>query len=199
MQYPRLLALLALSTLLLPCPAFAADKDEAGFTPLFNGKDFTGWRFTKQKAGDPIPANWKVERGLICLTGGGSPNLVTEREYGDFEMRFEWRALKGKYNSGFYIRSGRETGSNQLNLAMGAEGGLVGGKATGAKAVPQLQKPAGEWNVWRVVVKGDKVNFWCNGQPAWEATGLKPDNGHIGLQAEGAPIEFRNLRLREIK
>ena len=50
-----------------------------------------------------------------------------------------------------------------------------------------------------MVVKGDKVSYWCNGKPAWEATGLKPEKGHIGLQAEGAPIEFRNLQLRELK
>lgn len=69
----------------------------------------------------------------------------------------------------------------------------------GAKTVPGLQKPAGEWNEWRVVVQGDRVTLWCNGQRAWEATGLRPDRGYIGLQAEGAPMEFRNLRLREIK
>ncbi len=190
--------LLLLLVTLLPFHAtFAAD--DAGFTPLFNGKDFTSWRFTGLKEGDPAPVNWKVEGGLIHLTGGGKPNLVTEREYGDFEMRFEWRALKDKYNSGFYIRTGKNTGSNQLNLAKGAEGALVGGKLEGAKAVPQLQKPAGEWNTWRVLVKGDKASFWCNDKLAWEGTGLKPDKGHIGFQAEGAALEFRNLRLREIK
>jgi hypothetical protein len=69
----------------------------------------------------------------------------------------------------------------------------------GAKAVPDLQSPAGEWNEWRVLVVGDKVTFWCNGKLAWEATGLAPKEGHIGLQAEGAPLEFRNLRIREIE
>ena len=38
-----------------------------------------------------------------------------------------------------------------------------------------------------------------NGKLAWEATGLAPERGHIGLQAEGAPLEFRNLQVREIK
>ena len=189
---------LALLTLLLISPAFAADADD-GFTPLFNGKDFTGWRFSGQKEGVLWPDNWKVANGMIHLTGGGKPNLVTEREYGDFEMRFEWRALKDKYNSGFYIRTGKDTGSNQLNLAKGAEGGLVGGKVEGAKAVPDLQNKPGEWNTWRVLVKGDKVSFWCNDKLAWEGAGIKPAKGHIGMQAEGAALEFRNLRLREIK
>lgn len=64
---------------------------------------------------------------------------------------------------------------------------------------PQLQRPAGRWNEWRVLAKGDRLTLWCNGQKAWEATGLKPAKGYLGLQAEGAALEFRNLRVREIK
>ena len=183
--------------LLVPIPSHAAD--EASFKPLFNGKDFEGWRFSGHKEGDAWPENWKVKDGVIFLTGGGKPHLVTIREFADFEMRFEWRALKEKYNSGFFIRCAKDAGNNQINLAKGAEGGFVGGKIDGAKPVPELQKPFNEWNEWRVIVKGDKVSYWCNGKLAWEATGLKPEKGHIGLQAEGAPIEFRKLELRELK
>ncbi len=136
---------------------------------------------------------------MIALSGGGAPHLATEKEYGDFELRFEWRALKDKYNSGLFIRSGRKVNANQINLAKGGEGGFIGGKVKGAKTVPDLQKPAKEWNEWRVLARGDKVTFWCNGKMAWEATGLKPAMGYIGLQAEGAPMEFRKLRIREIK
>jgi len=179
--------------------ATCARAADGVFQPVFNGKDFTGWRFSGQKEGDPWPENWKVKDGVIFLTGGGRPHLVTVREFADFEMKFEWRALREKYNSGFFIRCAKDAGNNQINLAKGAEGGFVGGKVAGAKPVPELQKPAGEWNEWRVVVKGDKVSYWCNGKPAWEASGLKPEQGHVGLQAEGAPLEFRNLQVRELK
>jgi sugar lactone lactonase YvrE len=173
---------------------------EPGFESLFNGQDFTGWRFSGGKEDGAREApNWKVKDGVIHLTGGGSPHLATVREYGDFDLRFEWRGLRDKYNSGLYIRSGRKVGANQINLARGAEGGFIGGKAEGARAVPDLQKPAGQWNEWRVLARGDRVTFWCNGKRAWEATGLKPARGYIGLQAEGAPLEFRNLRIRELK
>lgn len=173
-----------------------ADEKDEGFAPLFNGKDFEGWKFT---GGEKSPLNWKVAGGLIQLSGGGKPHLATAREYGDFELRLEWRSVADKYNSGLYLRSGPNLGSNQLNLAKGSEGGLVGGKIEGAKAVPTLQKPAGQWNEWRVRAHGEKVTFWCNGQLAWEGTGFKAVRGHIGLQAEGAAMEFRNLRLQEIK
>jgi hypothetical protein len=193
----RVSVLFAATLLFVPSEPRAAD--DASFKPLFNGKDFEGWRFSGQKDGDPWPENWKVKDGVIHLTGGGKPHLVTVREFADFEMRFEWRALQEKYNSGFYVRCAKDAGNNQLNLAKGSEGVVVGGKMEGSKSAAELQKPHGEWNAWRVLVKGDKISFWCNGKLAWEATGLKPDKGHIGLQAEGAAMEFRKLELREVK
>ena len=97
------------------------------------------------------------------------------------------------------IRSGKQVGANQINLAYKSEGAFLGGKVQGAKAVGDLQKPAGEWNEWRVLAVGDKLTFWCNGTKAWEGTGLEPEKGYIGLQAEGAALEFQNIRLREVK
>jgi hypothetical protein len=170
-----------------------------GFVSLFNGKDFSGWRFGERSPlPEKLPANWKVKDGLIELSGGGSPHLASQWDYADFDVRFEWRAGRDKYNSGFYVRSGRRVGANQINLAKGAEGGFIGGKLTGAKTVPALQKPAGEWNEWRVLAVGDRLTFWCNGKLAWEGTGMKDRRGYLGLQAEGAPMSFRNLRIREI-
>lgn len=176
----------------------SAEEKQQGFQSLFNGKDFTGWRFVGKDGETKDAPNWKVADGVIQLSGGGSPHLSTDREFTDFEMRFEWRGVKDRYNSGFYVRSSPKLGSNQINLAKGAEGKFMA-KVTGGDPVPQLQKPSGEWNEWRVIVEGEKAVFWCNGKQAWEATGLKPAKGYIGLQAEGAPMEFRNLRLREIK
>jgi len=195
-----LLSLVALSVAAdtVRAEVLSAEEKQQGFQSLFNGQDFTGWRFVGKGDDTKEAPNWKVADGVIALSGGGSPHLSTDREYADFEMRFEWRGMKDKYNSGFYVRSGPKLGSNQINLAKGAEGKFMA-KVTGGDPVPQLQKPSGEWNEWRVVVDGEKATFWCNGKQAWEATGLKPAKGYIGLQAEGAALEFRNLRLREIK
>ena len=176
------------------------EEKEAGFVAMFNGNDFTGWRFEgRESPPKELPDNWRVADGVIKLSGGAKPNLGSAKAYADFEMKFEWRAAQEKYNSGFFIRSGEKVGANQINLAKGGEGAFIGGKITGAVPVPKLQKPAGEWNEWRVLVVGDKVTFWCNGQLAWEATGLQPKEGYIGLQAEGAAMEFRKLRIREVK
>ena len=187
-----------------PCAAplwadegLSPEEKAAGFKPLFNGKDFTGWRFSGGKETSAAP-NWKVKDGLIYLTGGGQPHLATDREYADFELRLQWRALRDPYNSGLYVRSGRNVGANQINLAQSDAGHLMGG-AKGGKAVPQLQKDPGEWNDWRVLAVGEHVTLWCNGKKAWEVSGFKTKRGYIGLQAEGAAIDFKNIRIKELR
>jgi hypothetical protein len=192
------LLVVALLTVAVRAEDLSDEEKQAGFKPMFNGRDFDGWMFTGVK--DPTTVtNWKVQDGVIHLTGGGRPHLATKKEYADFEMRFEWRTLREKYNSGFFIRSNEKLGPNQINLAKGSEGNFIRGSLKGSKGVPELQKKPGEWNEWRLLAEGDKATFWCNGKLAWEGTGLKPAKGNIGLQAEGAPLEFRNLRIREIK
>jgi hypothetical protein len=199
MQYSICLAFLAV-TASLACPAAAQNPDdESQFDSMFNGQNFFGWRFSESSAlPDKLPDNWKVEDGVIKLSGGGSPHLASQWDYEDFDFRFQWRSVKDGYNSGLFIRSGRKVGANQLNLAKGNEGNFLGGKLPGAKPVPDLQKPPKEWNEWRVLAKGDHVTFWCNGKLAWEGSGLKPPRGYIGLQAEGAAMEYRKLRILEL-
>jgi Domain of Unknown Function (DUF1080) len=177
-------------------------EKKEGFLSMFNGKDLTGWRFGNGSAlPDKLPDVAKVEDGVIKITGK-APHLGSQWDYEDFDVRFEWRAMDEKYNSGFYIRSGRSVGANQINLAKGGEGGWVPGsngvKLDGAKTVPALQNKWSEWNAWRVTAVGDKVTFWCNDKLAWEATGFEAKRGYIGLQQEGAKIEFRNLRIKEL-
>jgi hypothetical protein len=195
-------SLLFVSSLLPLLSARARDIDRKekaeGFVSLFNGKDFSGWRFGKGSALGKVPANWKVEDGLIKLSGGSSPHLASQWAYEDFDVRFQWRSVKDNYNSGFYIRSGRLVGANQINLAKGAPGGFLGGRMKGTRAVPKLQKPPREWNDWRVLCVGDTVTFWCNGKLAWKGTEFAAKRGYLGLQAEGFPMEFRNLRIKEL-
>ena len=190
-------ALVAL-LVLLPSLGSAQSPDELkdGFVAMFNGKDFSGWRFGTASGIFEAPKNWSVAEGLLKLSGGGSPHLASQWDYEDFDVRFEWKAHKTNYNSGFYVRSGRNVGANQINLAQKSAGNLIGNK--GGPGVPQLQKPPGEWNQWRVVANGDKLTFWCNDKQAWELTGFKPARGYLGLQAEGAAIDFKNLRIKEL-
>jgi hypothetical protein len=197
-NFQTYLSLLSAFALLQAAVATAAEPP-AKHVPIFDGTSFDGWRFVGKGVVDGKAPNWAVKNGVIALSGGGAPHLASEKEYADFEVIFEWRAMQPKYNSGFYIRSGENLGSNQINLARGGEGNLMYGKARGGVAVPKLQSLPGEWNSWRIRVEGDKATLWCNNVQAWEATGLTPEKGYIGFQAEGAAMEFRSIHIREIK
>ncbi len=196
-MFARLSAVLIACFVVQTGNAQSPDELKDGFVSLFNGKDFAGWRFGPGSALDKLPKNWSVAESMIQLSGGGSPHLASQWDYEDFDFRLEWKAHKKGYNSGVYVRSGRNVNANQINLAEKDCGHLIYG-VPGGPAAPKLQKPAGEWNEWRVVAEGDKLTLWCNGEKAWELMGFKPARGYLGLQAEGAAIDFKNLRIKEL-
>jgi hypothetical protein len=182
---------LALSVVLLATrTALAQDVTEAekkeGFRPLFDGKSFAGWKTT-----DRTPTSWKIDNGMLVLTGGRS-HLYTTDSFEDFVLRLEWRPAKKGYNSGLFIR-----GSNQIQMQQQNCGMLMSSKKT--RGVPDLHKPPGEWNTWEVACVGSKVTLTVNGQLAWEADDFKAKSGTIGIEAEGHPIDFRNLRIRTVE
>ncbi|MEX2580268.1 MAG: DUF1080 domain-containing protein [Verrucomicrobiales bacterium] len=76
----------------------APDEAPAGFTSLFNGKDLSGWKVPEDDNG-----HWKILDGVIDYDAQseaeGDKNLWTEEEYGDFELRIDWRI---KRTTGFY-------------------------------------------------------------------------------------------------
>ena len=141
-----------IGTLALCCaPALArhsaaADKEE-GFQALFDGKSFAGW-----KVDENTPKSWRIDNGLLVLTGGSS-HLFTKEEYDDFIVRFEWRPAKKGYNSGFFVRG------RQIQMAQGGAGMLFGSKD--APAVPQLHRPPGQWNEWEVSCIGRTLSRPC--------------------------------------
>src|SRR5207249_3893202 len=67
--------------------------EATGFRPLFNGKDLTGWVSDNTQA-----TEWRVKDGTVSVTGNGAKDsgwLLTERDYTDFVLRFEFRLDKG--------------------------------------------------------------------------------------------------------
>ncbi len=159
-------------------------SDEEGFRPLFDGKSFAGW-----KTGENTPKSWKIENGLLVLTGGNN-HLYTQAEFGDFIVRLQWRAAKKGYNSGVFIRG------RQIQLADGQAGMLFGSK--NAPGVPELHHPPGQWNEWEVTCVGRKLSLKVNGKPAWAIDDFKPARGPLGIEAEGQPIDFRNIRIKTL-
>src|SRR5262245_14217653 len=75
-------------------PAAAAD----GFTPLFNGKDLSGWARV-----NCAPETFFVRNGMIVTTGVPMGILRSEKQYENFIIELEWKHLKEKGNSGLFI------------------------------------------------------------------------------------------------
>src|SRR5262249_31511049 len=95
-------AALPLFVALVVSPARSEDpKPPEGFTSLFNGKDLSGWKPTGKAE------VWGAEKGVIFVEKGGGGWLLTEQEFGDFELRVEYKLSKGA-NSGIALRTPRE-------------------------------------------------------------------------------------------
>lgn len=104
--------LLCLATLACGALALAPTgrADDAGFTKLFNGKDLTGWRQWLPGGADPAKT-WTIKDGVIECTGKPAGYLITEKEYGDYVLKLQWKFTPGKAgNSGVFVHvSGPDT------------------------------------------------------------------------------------------
>lgn len=220
----RAITLFAVS--ILVAPFFLAQGAEDGWKSLFDGKSLDGWI---QKNGT---ATYRVEDGAIVgQTTPGSPNsfLCTEKDYGDFELEFEVKLLNNELNSGVQIRSqtkepeggeefGRVNGPQVEIEASGAEGaqsGLIYGEACGGWMSADAESKHfkafkdGEWNAYRVVAKGARIQTWINGEPIEDLTDEEKfashPKGFIGLQVHAigenqGPYEvaWRNIRIKDL-
>jgi hypothetical protein len=61
-----------------------------------------------------------------------------------------------------------------------------------------LSKGVGEWNHYYIRAINGEVRLWVNGEEVSGGTACDPRTGYLCLESEGAPIEFRNLHIREL-
>ncbi len=203
-------------------------ENEEGWQSLFNGKSLEGWT---QKNGW---ASYRVEdKTIVGTTSKGSPNsfLCSVKEYGDFELQFEVKC-DAPLNSGVQIRSttmkqigkgefmfGRVNGPQveiEVSGKKGAEAGYIFGEATGRGWLvkkddlkPHKVFKDGEWNHYRIVAKGVRIQTFINGEPicdlADEAIFKSHPKGFIGLQVHGVgnrgpfEVRWRNIKIKELK
>ena len=184
--------LMCLATLRL---SLAADAPKDGrWEALFNGKDLSGWLPVQEVTFVVTNSN------LRLVTGTGW--LRTEKQYTDFVLEAEWRALVSDYDSGFFIRAGLEgkpwpKDGWQVNLNRSALGGLVKGYQTVVPAeTPPM--PLNKWVKFRMEVRGRNITLDVDGERAWEFKELDADRGYIGIQAENKAFDFRNIRIQEL-
>jgi rhodanese-related sulfurtransferase len=195
---------------------FAPDP---GFVSLFDGKSLNGW--------SAAPNAYAVEDGNLICVAGGKGNLLTDKEYADFIMKFEFKLTPGA-NNGLGIHCPRLLEGN-LHLD-GIELQILDDTAEKYKTLQPYQyhgsiygivpakqgalKPVGEWNQQQVTVKGRRITVIVNGTTTVDADldeatkdgtmdktphpGLKRASGHIGFLGHGDRVDFRRLQLKDL-
>jgi hypothetical protein len=222
----------AIFAILLAASLTGQAKDNTppeGFTALFNGKDLSGWQglveYPKRDkdpekyaaqikaANDKYLPHWSVKDGVIQYDGKGQ-SLQTVKDYGDFELLVDWK-IEPKGDSGIYLR-----GTPQVQIWDPAKNGGVGSGGlynnqdpkNPSKPLKVADKPIGEWNHFRIVMKGDKVSVWLNNELVVDNTVLEgywgrkkgepsppvPEKGPIELQHHGDHLEFKNIYIKEL-
>jgi len=194
------------------------ESDPAGWVDLLPPADLHGWyRVTVPPGGTLGRAQWHVDTAaqvLVCDGDGGHDMLLTEKEYADavFHLEFRYTRVEGKtgYNSGAYVRNSKDGGIwHQAQFGDAKDGYLFGETPTAdgkkkffnlAKQVTdQRVKPAGEWNTLEISARGPVLSLWVNGATTCEFKDAGALSGHVGLEGEGYRIEFRNLKVKELK
>jgi hypothetical protein len=205
-----------------PAPAPDAPKVEAGFTALFDGKTLDGWTLVDKK-GD----GYGVADGAIFCAKGGGGKLLTEKEYADFVLRFEFRMPPEGSNNGIGIRAPLEGDAAYQGMeiqVLDEKAALAGkwGKLREAQyhgsvydvfpAKKGAMKPAGTWNTEEITAKGSQITVKLNGKTILHADlatvkdpevlkkhpGLQNKTGHIGFLGHNDFVEFRNIRIKPL-
>ena len=194
-----------------------------GWRLLFDGRSMDGWRGYMSEA---LPGGWKAVDGLLTRTARAG-DIITDEKFRDFELTFEFNVAPGG-NSGIFYRA--IEGPDLIYYAApeyqvlddaAHRDGSSPLTSTGANyainpASPGITKPAGEWNSGRILVNGNHVEHWLNGQKVveyelgsadwtrrvaeskfnqWPEYG-KASEGHIGIQDHGSMVQYRNIKIR---
>jgi hypothetical protein len=207
-------------------------EKKEGWKLLFDGKSTAGWRTYNT---DKISDRWKAANGELYLdktVTEGKGDIVTNDEYKDFDFVYEWK-IDACGNSGIIFNVVEDpkfantyhTGPEMqvLDNTCHPDAKIIKHRAADLydliSCSKETVKPAGEWNVARIVSKNAKMEFWLNGTKVVEFTMHTPEwdqmvakskfkewpefgkalKGHIALQDHGDGVWFRNIKIRELK
>ncbi|MDO4569972.1 MAG: DUF1080 domain-containing protein [Planctomycetia bacterium] len=219
--------------LVFSCGSAWGVEPPEGFVALFNGKDLSGWKgcqrdfrpyallemsdeqreafYAKNEA--EFQKRWTIENEELVNDGNG-PYASTEKFYKDFELLLEYKTVP-LADSGVYLR-----GTPQVQIwdtrKEGGKWGIGADKGSGALwnnkdnarfPLVHADKPFGEWNSMRIILKGNIVNVWLNGKQTvkdtpmeylWDRSKPLPAEGPIQLQTHGGEIRWRNIFIKEL-
>lgn len=206
---------------LLASSPLATGQNEAGFVPLFDGRTLNGWTLVHGRG-----PGYVVEDGVIVCPVEGGGNLFTEKEYADFVLRLEWRLWEGG-NNGIGIRAPLEGDAAYAGMEIQVlddeaevyqKMKLKPTQYTGSvydvfPARRGFVRRNGAWNEEEIRAEGRRIRVTLNGQVVTDVNlddaqdpavlkkhpGLARPAGHIGFLGHGTRVEFRRIRIKELK
>jgi hypothetical protein len=211
---------LAMSALLAgPSLVTADESEEQGWTPLFNGKDFDGWRFHLGNDGADNQRTFTIEDGVLVCSGRPAGYMFTKKSYSDYTLRLEFAFTRPdgladdaefRGNSGCLIHVGESNAlgvwprsievqgmHRQLGLILPIPRDLKCETTHDAEARAKVLKPVGQFNALEIDVRGGDMVISLNGAVVSTVSHCELTEGPIGLQSEGAETRWRNIRIRE--
>ena len=186
---------------------------EKPYTELFNGKDLTGWIEVLKEGEEVNEPTFVADNGLLHISGQPFGYIRTEQSYSNYTLHLEWRwaGEKGVDGGIFHFLQGEDKVwplGVQLQMTPKDMGTLMGGipiegiegpfywKSRVVEESPE--KPVGEWNTMDFVCRDGLIKAFLNGVFINQAQ-CEAREGFIGIQSEGGPMDFRNIRINIIK
>ena len=153
--------------------------------------------------------HWHIRNGVLYFDGfKGGYSLATKQDYGDFEMWADWRIMSITGDSGLYLRGNPQVqiwdAHNQWHIG---SGGLFNNQKNPSKALVIADNLVGDWNRFHVIMRGDRVTVWLNGQLVvddvtlenyWDRSKPIFPIEQIELQCHGDPTEWRNVFIKAL-
>jgi len=169
---------------------------------LFNGRNLDGWTMTG-------PGRFVVENGALVSQGGMGLLWYSRRSFRDFSLELEWKADRKEENSGIFVRFPMPltpwTAVNagyEVQICDAADAKHNTGSIYSFQAASKMPvKAPGEWNHYRIEVRGQQYTIWINGEKVNEYTGSRSPEGFLGLQNhdDSSKVAFRALRVTELR
>ena len=153
--------------------------------------------------------HWFVRNGNLFFDGyRGGYSLATKQDYADFEMWADWSTMSIAGDSGLYLRGAPQVqiwdAHNQWGIG---SGGLYNNQKNPSQALKIADRPVGDWNRFHVIMRGEKVTVWLNGELVvdnvtlenyWDRKRPIFPKEQIELQCHGDPTEWRNIFIKEL-
>lgn len=168
----------------------------------------------KQKWAEEVATHWSIE-GEDLVNDGHGAYLVTDKEYGDIELKLQYRTVP-LADSGVYLRSTPQVqiwdSTEERKFGIGANlgsGGLWNNSpgAPGKDPLVKADKPFGEWNELHIIQVGARTTVKLNGELVvdhaimenyWDRSLPLARTGAIQLQTHGGEIRWKDIEVREI-